>query len=47
MFDGDIVCHSKKGHGANFIFILALGDNNNNQNGNNTFSDRILNPIKK
>ena len=30
MFDGDIVCISKKGQGSNFIFILALGVENDN-----------------
>ena len=28
MFDGDIVCHSRKGQGSNFIFLMALGVEN-------------------
>ena len=28
MFDGEIVCQSKLGHGANFIFLMALDNEN-------------------
>ena len=46
MFDGDIICHSKHGHGSKFIFIVAIGEQSN-WKGNKISSDRILNPNKK
>ena len=28
IFDGDIICRSKKGKGSNFIFVVAIDDDN-------------------
>ena len=50
MFDGDIICRSKPGHGSNFVFIVALGNgSNNNDNGSGNLSSggRIMNPIQR
>ena len=46
MFDGNIVCHSNYGHGSNFIFIVAIGQNINDLV-SNYHCDRIMNPEQK
>ena len=46
MFDGDIVCHSNYGHGSNFILIVAIGQDINDQV-RNYHCDRIMNPDQK
>lgn len=47
MFDGDIICQSQKGHGATFIFILAMGLEDSNSKNVSEASNRIQNPVKK
>ena len=46
MFDGHITCRSEYGAGSNFIFIVALGKENQLEGTDTTFC-RMLNPIQK
>lgn len=46
MFDGEMICRSKKGHGSNFVFIMAI-DENIDTFKDNLELDRILNPVYK
>lgn len=47
MFNGDIICRSKHGHGATFVFIVALSNDDLIGQKNGSSCDRIQNPIKK
>ena len=46
MFDGDIICRSDQGHGSNFVFIVAIMDDEGGIQSNEISSNRILNPKK-
>ena len=47
MFSGDVVCHSKRGEGSNFVFIMALGESDLSSSVQNSSGVRILNPVRK
>ena len=48
MFDGDIICRSELGQGCNFIFIVAVGFEQNkiisSRQNEDESNDRIKNP---